>query len=122
MPIILTDADERKLVGVNRQLVTVVRWVAANSAQRFIVAEGLRTKQRQRELYARNLTKTLNSKHIIGRAVDCYPVIGGKLAVRRDQFTWLVELARHGADACCVPLVFGHDWGWDSPHWELKEP
>lgn len=122
MPIILTDADERKLVGVNYRLVAVVRRVAAESPRRFLVAEGLRTKQRQRELFAQGKTKTLNSKHIIGRAVDCYPTDGKKIAVLRDEFTWLVELARRVSSEMGTPLVFGHDWGWDSPHWELKEP
>ena len=76
----LTRADERKLVGLNKNLVALVRRVALVTPVPFIVVEGIRTKARQRELFAQRKTKTLNSKHIIGRAVDCAPVLDGVIS------------------------------------------
>lgn len=118
----LTRADERKLIGVNARLVAVVRLVAARGVH-FTVAEGLRTKERQRWLFKQKKTKTLNSRHLIGRAVDCYP-LGVKPAHRdwlREDFTELVQAAKTAAADLKVDLEFGYDWGWDAPHWEMKE-
>lgn len=121
----LTGADERKLVGVNARLVAVVRAVAA-SGVKFVVSEGVRTKARQRQLVALGKSKTMNSKHLIGRAVDCYPLgVGavqrGERDWRRSDFTVLVDAARRESQRLGIPLEFGYDWGWDSPHWEMKE-
>ena len=118
----LTSADERKLVGVNPWLVSVVRDVALIAPVRFKVVEGIRTKTRQRQLLKEGTTKTLNSKHLIGRAVDIAPIIDGKVSWDWKDFTPLVDCAREVSAGFGVPLVFGYDWGWDAPHWEMKEP
>ena len=117
----LTAADERKLGGVKMRLVAVVRLVAARGV-RFTVSEGMRTKQRQRELFKLRKTKTLNSQHLIGRAVDCYP-LGVKRADEEwhlRHFTALVNAAKQASADWGADLEFGYDWGWDAPHWELR--
>lgn len=121
MPVVLTPADERKLVGLNKNLVALVRRVALVSPVPFSVVEGLRTKQRQRELFAQRKTKTLNSKHIIGRAVDTAPLIDGKVSWEWRHFTPLVECAKACASDMSLPMTFGYDWGWDAPHWEMTD-
>lgn len=117
----LTRADERKLVGLNKNLVALVRRVALVTPVPFVVVEGIRTKQRQRVLFAHGKSKTLNSKHIIGRAVDCAPLVNGDVSWRWDDFTPLVECAKACALELSIPMTFGYDWGWDAPHWELKD-
>lgn len=117
----LSPASERALVGVDARLVAVVRAVAATGL-RFNVAEGRRTLARQRVLFREKKTKTLRSKHLTGHAVDCYP-LGVKPASRdweRRDFVALVNAAKAEAVRLGVPMEFGHDWGWDSPHWEIK--
>ena len=118
----LTSADERKLVGVNSRLVSVVRGVALIAPVRFKVVEGMRTMTRQRQLLKEGKTKTLSSKHLIGRAVDIAPIVDGKVSWDWKHFTPLVSCARAVSADLGVPLVFGYDWGWDAPHWEMKEP
>lgn len=120
MPHILSVADERKLVGVNRRLVGVVRLVAARSPSPFIVVEGVRTLQRQKVLYAERKTKTLQSRHLTGDAVDIAPIVDGRVNWEWRFFTPLVDLARQAAKDTGTDMVFGYDWGWDAPHWELK--
>lgn len=118
----LTGADERKLVGVNSRLVSVVRGVALIYPGRLRVIEGVRTKERQRLLVKQGKSKTLNSKHLIGRAVDVAPMINGQISWKWEHFTQLVDCARAVSADLGVPLTFGYDWGWDAPHWEMKEP
>lgn len=121
MGFVLTDADERKLVGVNARLVSVVRLVAATGSTRFMVVEGVRTKTRQRRLVAEGKSKTMNSKHLVGRAVDIAPLIEDRLSWQWRHFTPLVSWAKTCAASLNVPMEFGYDWGWDAPHWELKD-
>lgn len=118
----LTSADERKLVGVNARLVRVVREVAARYPGRFSVIEGVRTKARQRALVAKGASRTMNSKHLIGRAVDVVPVIGGRVSWDWAHYHALVACAKAVSAELGIPLTFGYDWGWDAPHWEMKEP
>lgn len=118
----LTGADERKLAGVNSRLVAVVRGVAFVSPVRFKVLEGVRTKSRQRLLVKQGKSKTLDSRHLIGRAVDIVPLIDGKVSWEWEHFTPIVECAKAVSAHLGVPLTFGYDWGWDAPHWEMKEP
>lgn len=121
MAFTLSRADERKLVGLNKNLVALVHRVALVTPVPFIVVEGLRTKGRQRQLFAQRKTKTLNSKHIIGRAVDCAPMVNGVLSWWWHDFTPLVQCAKECASEMSLPMTFGYDWGWDAPHWEMKD-
>lgn len=121
---LLPDASEKKLAGVNRRLADFIRQLSTICPQPFIVTEGIRTKARQRELYAAKKTRTLNSKHLVGRAVDIVPVVGNPLVVSWEwkHFTPIIECAKAHALATGLPLTFGYDWGWDAPHIEMKEP
>lgn len=116
----LSDADERKLVGVDPRLVRVVRRVALLVDQPFRVTEGVRTLQRQKQLYKEKKTKTLNSKHLTGRAVDVAPLVNGVPSYDWAQYKRLVAVAKQVAKETETPMAFGYDWGWDAPHWELK--
>ena len=121
MPIILTDADKRKLVGVDARLVTVVYHVAERTDIPFIVVEGVRTLARQRDLLKQRKTKTLKSNHVIGRAVDCAPrSVLGKVPWPYEDFRPLVDCAKQVSVELGIAMEFGFDWGWDAPHWELK--
>lgn len=61
-----------RLKGVHPDLVLLVEEVA--DFYPIIVLEGLRSKERQRELYKTGKSKTLFSKHLTGQAVDIAPL------------------------------------------------
>ena len=116
----LTGADERKLVGVDSRLVNVVRLLAQVSPVPFMVVEGMRMEQRQRQLFRERKTKTLDSKHLRGRAVDIAPLVDGKVSWEWKDFAPLIKAAKECSMSLGVPMTFGYDWGWDAPHMELK--
>ncbi|MBS7790310.1 M15 family metallopeptidase [Roseococcus sp. SDR] len=121
----LLPRDRERLRGVHPDLVRVVE--RAREIASFIVVEGLRTRQRQAELFAAGKSKTMNSRHITGHAVDLAPWDDdgdgvpetGEIAWSRDAMAPVVAAMRQAAAALGIPLVHGHDWGWDSPHHEL---
>ncbi len=71
---ILGKRSTDNLKGVNEDLVRVVKRALELSPVDFTVIEGLRTKERQAELLEQGFTRTMNSRHIIGQAVDFVPL------------------------------------------------
>lgn len=68
---------EERLKGVDERLVKVVRLAANYLDFDLLVVEGLRTQTRQAELVKIGASKTMNSKHLIGKAVDLAPFVKG---------------------------------------------
>ena len=141
MAFTLSKASLDKLQGVHPKLVNVVKRVIELTKQDFKVLEGVRTPERQKELYAQGRTKpgpkvtwTLTSNHFVnpktgyGHAVDLvpYPVDWETLskfdAIQKAMFAAAKELG--------VTIRWGADWDQDgkprergesdSPHFEIK--
>lgn len=121
MSIILGQRSLSRLDGVHSDLVRVVKKSAAMSDLDFTVLEGLRTLDRQRKLLAEGATKTLNSRHITGHAVDLAPLIDGKVSWDWPLYHRLAKIVKAAAADENVPITWGGDWRTfkDGPHWEL---
>ena len=121
MSIILGQRSLSRLEGVHPDLVRVVKKAAAMSDLDFTVLEGLRTVERQKELFASGATKTMNSRHITGHAVDLAPMLGGQISWDWPLYARLSKIVKAAAAAEKVPLQWGGDWRTfkDGPHWEL---
>jgi len=110
MSIVLGQRSLSRLEGVHPDLVRVVKKAAAMSDLDFTVLEGLRTMERQRQLMANGATRTLNSRHLTGHAVDLGAMMGG--AVRWDWglYLKLAEIMRAASIAEKVPIRWGGTW------------
>ncbi|OKP31347.1 M15 family metallopeptidase [Serratia fonticola] len=108
-----SQRSESNLKGVNPALVKVVHRALEISTVDFSVIEGLRSVDRQKYLVAAGKSKTMNSRHLTGYAVDLFPV-GGDW---NDYRCWLPVLdAMHKAGAeLGVKLRFGITWT-GNPH------
>lgn len=108
-----------KLKGVNQKLIDFViqldKVVISKYDVEVTVAEGLRSLERQKKLFAEGKSKTLKSKHITGNAIDIYPIKNRK--IYWDFFPTLITEAKK---INSKDFTYGFDWGWDSPHIELK--
>lgn len=71
-------ASERELVGVKTELVQVTRLALSYSAIDFCCYDGIRTYKEQAQYVKNGTSKTMESKHLRGLAVDLVPWIGGK--------------------------------------------
>ena len=121
MSIILGQRSLSRLVGVHPDLVRVVKKAAAMSSLDFTVLEGLRTVARQKQLHDQGATKTMNSRHLTGHAVDLAPMIGGTVRWDWPLYHQLADVVKAAAKAENVPIQWGGDWRTfkDGPHWEL---
>jgi len=110
------------LNGVHPDLRRVMDRALQESPLDFTVIEGLRTAARQKQLVARGASKTMNSRHLTGHAVDLLPIgPDGK-----GRFDWplyykLAPVVKAAAKAEGVAIVWGGDWKSfkDGPHFEL---
>ena len=124
-----------RLQGVDETLVNVVKRAIEISEVDFTVMEGVRTLERQRELYAQGrtapgkiVTWTMKSKHIEGKAVDLvpYPLDWNDL----EKFNKIKDAMFQAAKELDVNLRWGADWDgdgnyrekgeYDSPHFEIN--
>jgi peptidoglycan L-alanyl-D-glutamate endopeptidase CwlK len=112
--------SEERLQGVHPDLVKVVRRALELSKVDFSVSEELRTYARQKELFEAGKSKTMNSRHLSGHAVDLYPVSKAGADWTPEDFVEVVDAMRRASKALGIPLTHGADWGWDHPHHELQ--
>jgi peptidoglycan L-alanyl-D-glutamate endopeptidase CwlK len=119
--IVLGQRSISRLEGVHPDLVRVVKKAAAMSPLDVTVLEGLRTLDRQRQLMSAGATKTMNSRHLTGHAVDIAPMIGGTVRWDWPLYHQLAAVVKDAAKAENVPIQWGGDWRTfkDGPHWEL---
>ena len=66
----LSDRSRARLKGVHPALVGVIEEAIGISPVDFMVTEGLRTAARQAALVKAGASRTLNSRHLTGHAVD----------------------------------------------------
>lgn len=139
MPV-LSQRSYDRLKGVHPKMLAVVERAIELTTQDFLVTEGVRTEERQRELYAQGRTKpgkivtwTLNSNHFknkrsgYGHAVDLcpYPVDWSD----KRKFEAIAKAMFKAANELDIPIRWGADWDrdgnygergeTDSPHFEL---
>lgn len=110
-----------RLKGVHPDLVKVVKRAIELAKQDFTVLEGLRTKERQKQLVAKGASKTMNSYHLTGHAVDIAPLVNGQVTWDWKYYYPLAEVMKAAAKELGVNITWGGDWKTfkDGPHWQI---
>ena len=136
------ERSQNNLKNIHPKLIEVMTESIKNSPYDFTIVDGVRTAERQNELYQQGRTKTGNivtskdgynkkSNHQVksdgfGYAVDLYPFIDG--TVRTDYAKYKKEtnaIAEHilnTAKKIKINVEWGGHWKslFDPPHFELK--
>lgn len=117
----LSKRSEGKLVGIDANLVKVVRRAIELTEVDFGITEGLRTKERQALLVADGKSQTMNSKHITGRAVDVVAYVDGKVSWDKEHYITISKAFKQAAKELNVSIRWGGDFKsfFDGPHFEL---
>lgn len=115
----LSQRSLRNLEGIHKDLFSVVNRAIEITDQDFSVIEGLRSYERQKELYADGKSKTLNSRHLTGHAVDLAPY---PLSWDWTYFYPIADAMKAAAQELNVDLEWGGDWSSfpDGPHFQLS--
>ena len=118
-PFVLSKRSLSNLEGVHPDLVACVKRAICITKQDFTVIEGLRSLERQEKLVVSGASKTMNSRHLTGHAVDIipYPV----------SWDWplyypIADAMKSAAKELNVDLEWGGDWTSfnDGPNWQLS--
>lgn len=140
---VFSKRSKDNLIGVHINLVKLLEYAIKTTPIDFTVVEGVRTKERQQQLYTQGRTAKGNivtyvdgvnkkSNHQVktdgyGHAVDVYPYVNGKLYVtEKETIGYLKQVTDHikkCATELGIEITCGIDWKkpFDPPHIELKQ-
>lgn len=118
----LSAKSNERLIGVHPDLVRVVHRALQLSPIDFGISEGLRTMERQIQLKKAGASKTLNSRHLSGHAVDIVAYIGKEVRWDWPLYEQIAAAFKQAAKELDVPITWGGDWTTlkDGPHFELS--
>lgn len=128
MGFLLSMRSKNNLKGVHPDLVRVIKRALAEGSIDFVVIEGLRSVKRQAELLAKGASRTKNSRHITGHAVDLAVLFEGKISFRNNLYYILAKQIQNAATVENVPVEWGGEiWRstdpdkdfFDGPHFQL---
>ena len=117
----LSKRSNDKLAGVHPALQKVVRRAIEITTVDFGVTEGLRSRERQKELFDKGASKTMNSRHLTGHAVDLVAYVGSEVRWDWPLYHRIADAMKLSAKELEIPVVWGGDWKSfkDGPHFEL---
>lgn len=109
------------LVGVHPDLVRVAKRAIELTPIDFVITEGVRTEERQRELCAAGASKTMNSRHLTGHAIDVAALVGREVRWDWPLYRDIAKAFKKAAKELGVPIAWGGDWVRfpDGPHFQL---
>ncbi len=118
----LSKASLDKLQGVKKPLVDVVKRAIEITEIDFGISEGVRTKERQKKLFNEGKSKTLNSRHLTGDAVDVYAWVDNYVNWNFHYYEKIAKAMFKAAEELGVEIEWGGNWKSfkDGPHFQLK--
>lgn len=114
MKFALSSRSLSRLEGVNPALQAIVKEAIKITPIDFGVTEGLRTKERQQELFELKATHTLKSKHLTGHAVDLVAYIGPRISWELKLYDEIALAMKDAALKTGVGLRWGACWHIDN--------
>lgn len=117
----LGKRSRKNLEGVHPDLVAVVERAIEITEVDFTVIEGMRTLKRQKQLWREGATRTLNSRHLTGHAVDIAAWVNGTVSWDWEYYYKIEDAMKQAAEELGVDIEWGGDWRSfkDGPHWQL---
>ena len=109
----LGEKSRKELTGVHPLLVATVEKAIALTVQDFAVHDGIRTLVEQQRLVAAGASRTLDSRHLTGHAVDLVPYVNGKLRWEWPPIYRIADAMRMAARELQAPLRWGGAWDVD---------
>ena len=117
----LSSRSQSNLRGIHPDLRRVVERAIEITPVDFTVIEGLRTKERQRELVDSGASRTMNSRHLTGHAVDLVAWVDGAISWEWPHYHKIAASMKQAAAELGIRIEWGGDWKSfkDGPHFQL---
>lgn len=119
---VLGKRSNGRLKSVHPDLVGIVHHAIGITDVDFTVLEGMRSLVRQRILVGTGASKTMNSRHLTGHAVDLGAWVNGTVSWDWPYYYQIADAMKQAAEAAEVDLEWGGDWKSfkDGPHFQLS--
>lgn len=110
-----------RLTGVHDDLQKVVKEAINLTKVDFAILEGVRSAERQAKLYEAGASRTLNSRHLTGHAVDLGAWVDSRVAWDWPLYHLIADAMSAAAKSNGVFIEWGGHWMSfpDGPHFEL---
>lgn len=117
----LGEKSKGRLEGLHPDLISVVEKAIEITEIDFTVLEGLRNILRQQLLVEKGASKTMNSRHLTGHAVDLAPYLDGRVDWSWPLHHKLANTMKESASSLNIQLEWGGDWRTfkDGAHYQL---
>ena len=111
----LSDRSTANLQGVHTDLVRVVARASQiieeiEPLAGFVVTEGLRSQMRQEQLVKSGASRTMQSRHLTGHAVDLAATVGGDVRWELNLYYRVALAMRRAAVETRTPVIWGGCW------------
>ena len=111
MTFVLSGQSLNKLEGVDSRLVACVHRAIELTSVDFGVAEGLRSRERQMELYEKGASQIkFCGAHVEGRAVDLVAYLGGRVSWELSLYDDIANAMKQAAIENDVQIRWGGAW------------
>lgn len=117
----LSSRSRTRLKGVHPALVAIVELAITKTPVDFMVTEGLRTPGRQAALVKAGASRTKNSRHLTGHAIDIAALVDAQVRWDWSLYPRIAAAFKEAAAELKTPIIWGGDWKTlrDGPHFEL---
>ena len=121
-PVRLDKRTADNLRDVHPELVRVfLNARQLTSGLRPIVTQGMRDLKTQRRMVKARASKTMNSRHLTGHAIDVAFIVGRTARWDWPLFHDFSDIMKAVAEECGVGITWGGDWKMrDGPHFQLN--
>ncbi len=111
----------KNLEGVHPDLVKVVRRALELTEVDFVVVEGIRTLEKQKRYFDSGASKTMNSRHLTGHAVDLIAWVDRTVNWNLVHYERIAAAMKEAGRELGIPVEWGGDWKTfkDGPHFQL---
>ena len=118
----LSPRSIERMAGIHPDLFKVVQRAIQVTEVDFAITEGLRDEETQARYVAGGKSKTMNSRHLTGHAVDLFALDeDGKVTWDWKYYYPLAAAVKKAAEDVGVSIEWGGDWSKfkDGPHYQL---
>ena len=106
----LNQTSLNRLKGVHPKLISVVNRAVEICSVPLLVAEGVRTLEKQKEYFTQGKSQTLNSRHLTGHAVDMYALLNNQLDFNDASVLKVADAMIKAARELNVNMTWGSAW------------
>lgn len=119
---VLSPRSLNSLIDVHPALIRVVELALKKSPYDFVITWGVRTEKQQRVLFEGGKSRTMDSRHLTGHAIDVAALVNNAVTWEHEYYKAIADAFKNAAFELGIDIEWGGDWpGFvDATHFQLS--